>query len=108
MKILNTEEFAKLPEGVLFSEWKPNFLGDLQIKGEAYVSRGWFSFTSAPVNSIDISLEEDLESGDSIPVDLEHYTKDVLPTEQLFAVWESDDLRKLISKLETAIEVTVF
>ena len=103
MKILSTEEFAKLPPGVVFSEWEPNFLGDLQIKGEAYVSRGWFSFTSAPVNSIDVPLEQDLESGDSIPVDLEHYTRNSLPTEQLFAVWEPDDLRKLIGKLETAI-----
>ena len=110
MKILNTEEFAKLSPGVLFSEYEPNILGDLRIKGETdYIgNNGWTSITDALINDIEVTTDFlSLESPDSSPVDLEVYTRDVYSPEQLFAVWEPEDLRKLISKLETAIEVTI-
>jgi len=111
MKILNTEEFAKLPEGVLFSEYIQCSLSALCIKGETTnfdSDTKWVQFWDASVNDIlanDCNTIEFLKPGDSSPLDIA-YTRNVHPPERMFAVWELDDLQKLAEIVNNAIEVT--
>lgn len=104
MKILNTTNFAKLPEGVLFSEYdKDGNLGELRIKGESWTST---SVLSASVNDIECSWNFiTLKAGDSSP-HYTAYTRDVYSIDAMFAVWEVADLFKLATIVEKALEVT--
>lgn len=108
MKILNTEQLAKLPEGVLFSEYEPCKFGELKIKGETgYISdKGWASITGACVNEIEDNWNNNsLAAGDSSPLDTESCTRDVYHDKQLFAVWGIADLFKLAEIVDRALSV---
>ena len=117
MKILNTTEFAKLPEGVLFSPCGDYSIGELCIKGESFQCTKVFA-NEDPSYTVYISGIEDegtsdetdnqpLESGMSIPVSFlscpgkYHYVKNAK-----FAVWEKEDLLTLATIVEKALEVT--
>lgn len=104
MKILNTEDFAKLPEGTLFSEYdKDGNLEELRIKGESWTPT---SVLSASVNDIECSWNFiTLKAGDSSP-HYTAYTRDVYSIDAMFAVWEKEDLLKLATIVEKALEVT--
>jgi hypothetical protein len=113
MKILNTTDFAKLPEGVLFSEYQPCVLGDLKIKGET-VNPGsptsWAQWYEADLNQIeanDGNIALSLQSGDFSKLNIS-YCRAVYPHEQLWAVWEVADLFKLAEIVDTALDATEF
>lgn len=113
MKILNTVDFAKLPEGVLFSEYEPCVLGDLKIKGET-INPGsptsWAQWYEAGLNQIeanDGNIALSLQSGEFSKLDI-GYCRDCYPPEQLWAVWEVADLFKLAEIVDRALSATEF
>jgi hypothetical protein len=107
MKIVNTEEMAKLPEGILYSAYEPCILGELRIKGktlnEGNNSTEWAQWFDADINNVK-DIDDDLESGDSSPLEI-IYSRDVYEPEELFAVWEVEDLKELSEVINNAIKV---
>lgn len=109
MKIVNAIELAKLPEGVIYSEYEPCILGDLKVKGEV-LSEGneteWAHWYDADINHVEHMLDE-LKAGDSSPVGI-IYGGDVHEPEELFAVWELEDLKELREVINKAIGIMEF
>lgn len=106
MKIVNTEEMAKLPEGVIYSEYEPCILGDLKVKGEV-LNEGneteWAHWYDADINDVEHMLD-DLKAADSSPFEI-IYSRDVYKPEELFAIWELEDLKELSKVINNAIRV---
>jgi hypothetical protein len=111
MKIVDRKTFLALPEWTVFSKYTPCIFGELQIKGSTLKSSGDFcaySITSA----IDRDSSEDFfdklermeKNGEAVPMDFDSGGRDgCFDLDQLFAVWDEQDVRKLIGRLEQSI-----
>lgn len=100
MKIVTREEFLKLPEGTLYSKYQPCVADEFHIKGETVMD----DFCCVHVsNSADFLFAP----GDSQPVNLETPYRDACARDkdQLFAVWELDDLKELAKVVNRAMEL---
>ncbi len=105
MKIVNRAEFLKLPENTLFSKYRVCCFGELEIKGKSYPN----DFMSQEINSAircDNSdeflrqLEQARAEGVSLSMDFDVEGRDGLfENDQLFAVWEDEDVEELIARL---------
>lgn len=100
MKIVTREEFLKLPEGTLYSKYQPCVADEIHIKGETWM--GDFC-------CVDISNSASFLSSSDVsePVNLETPYRDgcALDKDQLFAVWELDDLKALAQVVNRAMEL---
>ena len=112
MKIVNREEFLKLPENTLYSKFKPCYFDDLSIK---YNTMGNDFVCVSIIDSIECDSSEEfsdklfdaMENKKSIAMDFDNCGRDgMFNDDQLFAVWESDDIRKLIIELSNCLNVT--
>jgi len=108
MRIVNKQEFLKLPENTLFSKYSPCNFGDLCIKGE---SIGTMDFYYQPLSNA-IKCNDTAEFFDactrtekeSIEMDFNCLTRDgMFDEEQLFSVWEEKDLKGFMAKLERCL-----
>ena len=106
MKIVNRKIFLKLPAGVLFSKYVPCIFDDLCIKGD---TSGENDFWAQPIagavacNDTDefIDVLNAAESGSRFALDFEcEYRDGLFDADQLFAVWELQDVIALISRLQ--------
>ncbi len=111
MKIVNLETFLKLPVGTVFSNYIPQLFGGLKIKGESWPSNNDFLYQNLIGNiKCDHAGEfvEQCEAAENNKsVDLDFYCMErngLFDDNQLFAVYESEDLDKLIVRLATARE----
>lgn len=111
MKILNREEFFKLPQGVLYSEYEPDDLFyNMFIKGEQlksdYVEMSIIGNIEA--NSSDEryeTIDSAKENKNSIKLDFEKYGRNgMYDEEQLYALYEKQDLEDLIKCLQKSLE----
>ncbi|WP_278438339.1 hypothetical protein [Pseudomonas oryzihabitans] len=114
MRIVNRQAFLAMPAGTVFSKYEPCMFGNLEIKGESNanahgVLTDFWSQDLAGALQAD-STEEFEEAcdraaaGESIQLDLESQGRDGLyDRDQLFAVWEPDDVRALIQRLQRAL-----
>lgn len=114
MKIINREQFLKLPAGILYAKYTPCIFEDIQIK---YDTRNgfdekpidWIYQDLLEINRKDNQdyydvLDYAQETGDSFELDLECCSRDGLYDEkQLFAVFELKDVSYLIGKLTTLL-----
>lgn len=108
MRIVNKQEFLKLPENTIFSKYSPCQFGDLCIKGE---SVGTIDFYYQPIsNSVKCNdMGEFVDACDkaekeSVEMDFDCLTRDgMFDAEQLFAVWEKQDLYAFVQKLEKCL-----
>lgn len=113
MKIINKEEFYKLPNGTLYSEYVPCCISELRIKQDTI-----FGFNGEPIDwfyqdligsikeNVSLGYHETLEQSrknkTSIELDFDASERDgCFIDDQLFAVYEKGDLEGLISKLES-------
>ncbi len=110
MKIMNLEEFRALPGETLFSKYVPCNFGELEIKVETW-ERDFLTQDIASAIECSGSSEfgdklfEAEECGTSLPMDLECCGRDgCFDEDQLFAVWERDDVVKLIERLGRCVE----
>lgn len=101
MKIVTREEFLKLPEGTLYSKYQPCVLDEMHIKGQSDMGDFCCICVSDPTNGM-LGM-----TGNSIPVDLEMPYRDGFShvQDQLFAVWELDDLKALAQVVNRAMEL---
>jgi hypothetical protein len=107
MKIVNATELAKLPEGVIYSEYEPYILSELMVKGET-LNEGnstegshWFDAVLNNMKEM-VEMEKDLKLGDSSPLEI-IYSRAVHDPEEVFAVWELEDLKELKGIVSNAI-----
>lgn len=102
MRIVNHEEFMKLPVNTLYSEYKPCVFSGLKIK----VSSSCLDFAYLNlIGNIDSYNSEDFfdklhdagkDDSVSLKLDFEAYSRDgMFDHGQLFAIYEDEDVRQL-------------
>lgn len=112
MKIVTRKEFMKLPKETVFSYYEPCVFRELMIKVSD--DKGWptdFLYDSI-IGKIDSKSSEDfsnkcemMEKGESVPMDFESTGREGLfDDEQLYAVYEKEDVEKLIARLQKTIK----
>ena len=107
MKIVNLETFRSLPNGTVFSKYTPCVFSGLMIKVDTW--DGDFLYQDL-IENIDCESSEDFvdkcdlaEAGGSIGLDFYCNDRDGLhENDQLFAVYEENDLTGLINRLRVA------
>lgn len=111
MKIVNRQIFLSMPEGTIYSEFKPDIFGHMQIKGSSLeydflcigIADAIESESSDMFHDI---VEEMYTKGISADIDFDNFGRDgMFNKEQLFAVWEKKDLLKLREVINHAIEI---
>ncbi len=109
MKIVDRKTFLAMPPGTLFAKYEPCNFDVLQIKGESIANIDFWSQRIAGSidcedsgEFIDILLHAQ-QTGASVPVDVECQDRDGLfEDEQMFAVWESKDVERLLDRIHQA------
>jgi len=111
MKILTRKQFMNMPVGTVFSYYEPHCFHELNIKASD-LSQGWeVDFLFDPIigavknnSSEDFTDKcEQMEKGSSVEMDFEFTAREGLfEDKQLFAVYEREDVKKLINRLEIA------
>jgi hypothetical protein len=103
MKVVNLEEFLKLPEYTLFSKYQPNCFDPLCMKGESLLNSGdfWYTYLSDALDCDDtgdyFSMHDRLIEGKSSDIDLEVVSRDgCFEKGQLFAVYEKKDIEQFV------------
>lgn len=105
MKILDLDEFLKLPSGTIYTKYAPCAFEDLCMKGET--TGGDFFCVSltaevelGPGKFRDTTLLSAERLGCSVPMDFNSVGRDgFLNPDELFAVWDQEDINGLIDKL---------
>lgn len=112
MKIVKRERFLQMRPGTLFAKYQPCYFEELSIKGVSIGSED-FSFQEI-VASIDSRSSADFAEklaaaeleGISLAMDFEIESRDgCFDPEQLFAVFERDDLLQLLQRLMRAYQI---
>lgn len=113
MKIVDRKMFIAMPEGVVFAKYEPCNFGDLCIKGESITWENGNDFYYQDINAAVDShscgefadkLFESQEKGTSVGMNFHVQGRDGLfDKDQLFAVWEPEDVRALIARLEETL-----
>ena len=109
MRIMSREAFLAMPAETVFSYYRPCVFSDLLIKGETANGDFW---TVDIIGAIEFDNTGDfmnkcnqMEDGSSVPLDLEIESREALfDPEQLFAVYEKQDLERLIERLARGIK----
>ena len=110
MRIINLEEFRKMPEGTIYCKYTPCCFSDLEIFGG---DCGGIDFVSASLtgwvesegsNEMFDILERAEKTGESFKLDTECYGRDGLyEDKQLFAIYENEDILQLIETLKKGL-----
>lgn len=111
MRIVNLDEFLRMPAGTLFSKYAPCYMEGLQIKIQNIGDRDFVTQEMMmPVKSQDSSemtslLHQAQATGSSVPLDFFEWTSrdGCFVEDQLFAVWERQDVAALIGRLTLAL-----
>lgn len=112
MKILTRKEFLKTPRNTLFSYYEPCNFRELNVKtsdGNDYEND--FVYFSL-IAEFDIKNSEEfsekcqrMELGESIPQSFEETTREgMFEDEQLFLVYEKEDIKGMISTLSDLLK----
>jgi hypothetical protein len=110
MKIVNLQQFLAMPNETLFSKYEPCFFHNLSIKTENCGKRDFF--VQQLVDAIECGgsddffnkLEEAQINGVSLKMDFDCGGRDgCFEDDQLFAVWEKEDIEALINRLQKCI-----
>ncbi len=109
MKIVNLEEFRKLPAGTIYAKYEPCVFDGLDSKGDTLEVDFLYD---GLIGNIEHDSSEDMfdkcqrmEKGESIGLDFDCTGRDGLFEEsQLFAIYEKGDIEKLIGKLNRCLK----
>lgn len=109
MRIVNREQFMKLPENTLFAKYHPSVFGQLAIKGESWERDFLVQEIVDAIECKDTGeycekVDGAQHNGDSIRFDFNCQGRDgYFDDDQLFAVWEQEDVRQLIERLKKCL-----
>lgn len=102
-----------MPEGTIFSKFEFCVFGDLEIKGETLGND--YVFQSI-VDAVKCERSEEFSSilfravktGASFELDFDCTNRDgCFDADQLFAVWDLEDVIKLIARIQLALEYSI-
>ncbi len=109
MKIVDRKTFLACPPGTVYARYEPCIFGALEIKGENCGDDDWFyqelvgSIYCDNSTDFAMKLEDAIEKGESFKMDFDIESRDGCYNEdEIFAVWEDDDVRQLESRLAEA------
>jgi len=110
MKVYNRKDFMALPEGVIFCKGKPWYWETLCVKGDTLTS----DFLDTCLQSIEAHdsgeqcnrYDRMLELGESYPMNDSCGRDGCFDDEDLFLVYEPDDLMQLITIFSHAMVIT--
>jgi hypothetical protein len=112
MRIYNRQEFMKLPAGTFFAKGKPWYFEAIDVKDETCVIEGrnvdFFVHGLTWVEANDSGeaidrLEEMKERGDSYPMQDSICRDGCFDEEDIFLVYEKEDLERIKIMLEKAL-----
>lgn len=116
MRIFSRTAFMDLPEGVLFSKGQPWFWDGLNVKGETLIHNGKaIDFGERSLLCIEAHDSGDLISryelmhlrGASFPMEDAYGRDGCFDDNDLFLVWESEDLSELLAIINRAMQATL-
>lgn len=109
MKIVNRDEFLKMPKGTIYATGEKWALMNWNVKGES-CGNDWFydglewSSVHHLSTDIDDKLEDSLNNGTSLEMDFHRTSRDgAYAAEDVFAVMEKDDILKMIDRLKECL-----
>lgn len=108
MKIVDRATFLSLPPETVFAKYEPQIFGEMRIKGETWgddflAQELVEAIACADFGELMDMLDRAPETGESIPLDYECQSRDgMFDADQLFAVWEPQDVAALIARLSRA------
>ncbi|WP_395601175.1 hypothetical protein AB4P95_30150 (plasmid) [Pseudomonas sp. A1437] len=114
MRIVDRKTFLAMPEGTVFAKYDPSIIREPMVKADSIGSEGKlidFRYTSL-TDEVDCSgsFERDgimdLAEIEGAPFALHFNTlcrDGLFDADQLFAVWERDDIMGLITRLQQAL-----
>jgi len=108
MKIINREEFLRLPENTLYSKYTPYIIEKFEIKGESTEYGDFYS--QQIVDGFDEceyskALEYAEQNGSSVKMYFYCPGRDdCMNEDQLFAVWDNEDVLALIERLKLCVK----
>jgi len=110
VKIVNLEEFRKLPIGTLFMEYEPCVFGSLYAKGETWEHDFLMEDITHEIDANDCGdfaykLHDAEKNGTSIVMDFDCTSRDgTFNKKQLFAIYEKVDIEMLQDKLKRCVK----
>lgn len=112
MRIVNRKEFLSMPSGTVYSHYVPQVADGLMVKYET-LTNDWvyqdllFNVAGETSEEASDTLTKAEENGASFRLDLHCGSRDgMYDDNQLFMVYEKEDVKRLIKKLiEAALEV---
>ena len=105
MKIVNREEFLKL-ENVIFAKYEPCVHGEISIMWGGtglndFVASALFGDFESNDSGEDCDIHfNKLQKGVSIEMELEETYRDGMFDDELFLIFEKEDIKKVINKLK--------
>lgn len=109
MRMVNLKQFLALPAGTIYHEYKRCITGPLSKKHDTISDKDWIEETFEGMPKSNGSEElfdrlDEMEKGKSFPLEHEGTSRNSLyRDEQLFIVYERDDIVTLMLKLDDSI-----
>ena len=111
MKIVDRKTFLAIPGEVLFSKYSPCYFGPLEIRGDVWDHCNDFlsqeiagAIESTGSGEFSDKLDDAQNYGGSLAMDFDSCGRDgCFDEDQLFAVWEREDVLKLIERLNRLV-----
>ncbi|HAK3593334.1 TPA: hypothetical protein H1895_003773 [Salmonella enterica] len=115
MRIVDRQTFLSLPENTVYSisHWNPEggstAITDLYIKGPTVADADYYetaipSFDFNSIEEMSAEIERSLSRGWSVDPDFGVETRNSMFDEnQMFAVWEKEDIERLIARLNECL-----
>jgi hypothetical protein len=117
MKLLNREEFLKLPEGTLYAKYYQDLFGDICVKDASIGAEEEIGdFYTMPLINIsdDVFDNDHSDASDSFvktmqcDLDFDCYGRDgFFDKDQLFAVFEAKELSEITKILQTVLKLAI-
>lgn len=115
MKIIDRKTFLAMPAETLYAKYEPCIFHGMMIKGDTIIGFDgepidWFyqqlvdALKSSDCGEWGALLDESQSTGKSIPMNFEMQSRDgCFEDDQLFAVFEPQDVHALITRLQRCI-----
>jgi hypothetical protein len=97
MKIVNGKQLAEMPDGTLYHQFQPEYVGELCIL-RAVSSAGYLQSVAVPYAA---DFGRLYREGGEEPMNFDSEGGGHLDPEDLFAVWSDADFDALVAKVQT-------
>jgi len=113
MKIVSRRALMAMPAGTVYQTYEPCVFGTIRVKAQTIHSDGraidWFEVCGISTPDFEdchhagdfLDACERMERGENVPVAVDALCRDgMFADDQLYAVWDSEDVARLVSALQ--------